>query len=413
MRELLNFIYDNEEAFRSKYRLDSLYSDFSVYRTTNPDGYQANISAWKRAITKASSAGLIPSKGGVMNDLFVIGTGEELARALETTNLGRPLALGAVIQDAVAKKEMIPLNDFLSTKTSIYHDGWSISPFSVIVWSLRQLGVLGDASNTNNKLAAGTLVVVANLEEVTREIITTVFAKTSYPDLLFTPRTFASEFSHIFAHPLSQTDLSILLTYLSRDRHLVSHNKHTIKFASPHSDDPPTPITESDTSIANLRALIQDLSAQIPRLISTVEKHDRTAREAVVRRDTTTARAALRSKKLVDATLSQRIATLHQLEEVFARIEAAASNVLAELNRKVGGVEGAEDVAEKLREQMETGGEERESGERKEGEARSGEDEGKVGGVGEEGAGGQRGRGEGEIASRVEGEDEREGGACY
>jgi charged multivesicular body protein 7 len=77
-------------------RLPSLYSDFTLQRHTNPDGYAANVAAWERALQKAAKAGLIPTPGD-MHDTLSIRTGEDLLRSLETKEWGRPLALERVI----------------------------------------------------------------------------------------------------------------------------------------------------------------------------------------------------------------------------------------------------------------------------------------------------------------------------
>ena len=65
-------------------------------------------------------------------------------------------------QDALAKKEMVPLQDFLNSPTSIYHRSWIPTPWQLLSWSLRQLGLAGGSSN--DKLAVGNFVVVANVE---------------------------------------------------------------------------------------------------------------------------------------------------------------------------------------------------------------------------------------------------------
>ena len=74
----------------------SLYSDFSLQRHTNPDGYSANLAAWHDVLQKAVRAGLVPSDT-TGPDILSLRTGEELLRALETKNEGRPLSLGIVI----------------------------------------------------------------------------------------------------------------------------------------------------------------------------------------------------------------------------------------------------------------------------------------------------------------------------
>lgn len=74
----------------------SLYSDFRHLRTTNPDGYAANIAAWQGTLANAAREGLLLTPGG-STDLLAIETGEELLRALQSPEWGRPAAIGTVI----------------------------------------------------------------------------------------------------------------------------------------------------------------------------------------------------------------------------------------------------------------------------------------------------------------------------
>jgi len=116
-----------------------------------------------RALSAASNAGLIPARTGANNDRFVLKTGEELSKALQTQEFGRPLAIGAVVQDAIDRKELVPLKDFLSTQKSIYAKTWVPTPWQAVSWGLKQLGVMG-GEPTEDKLVAGNFVVMANLE---------------------------------------------------------------------------------------------------------------------------------------------------------------------------------------------------------------------------------------------------------
>lgn len=149
--------------FFSRTRLASLYSDFRHQRSTNPDGYQANASAWLRALSAAAKAGLVPAQTDAQNDRLVLRTSDELARSLQTQEFGRPLALGAVVQDALDRKELVPLKEFLETKKSVYARSWIPTPWQAVSWGLRQLGVTGGES-VEDKLVAGSFVVMANLE---------------------------------------------------------------------------------------------------------------------------------------------------------------------------------------------------------------------------------------------------------
>lgn len=98
----------------------------------------------------------------------MIRTDGELARALERDDVGQPLALGAVLTDAVAKGDFVGLRMFLDSKTSLAPGGKkgvpSFSVGQVLSWGLRILGVGGGAEQGEDKLAVGDFVVMANVE---------------------------------------------------------------------------------------------------------------------------------------------------------------------------------------------------------------------------------------------------------
>ncbi|THY52702.1 hypothetical protein D6C97_06302 [Aureobasidium pullulans] len=375
MNDLVEFLRTHEEAFRSRNRLQSLYSDFRLQKTSNPDGYQANSRAWLRGLTAAARAGRLPpittTSGRPSHVAF--GSGEDLSRALNSTQWGRPLALGAVIQDALDKRDFVPLDDFLNSTKSVYAKTWIPSPWQLVSWGLKQVGV-ASLFGTSDKLSVGNFVVMANVEEAANAII----AKASELDQSLTSRIFSrdlfeSEFALVLDptanttdHPesaLSSTDFTILLRYLSRDKPYLSFTSTTIKLKHP-SETTPQPITQHDTDIANLRTLISALETQVNALTSRITTLDITAREAVAAKRTIQAKSALRSKKLAETTLHTRSATLSQLEETYTAIQSAADQVaivsamsastavLKSLHAEVGGIEGVEEVVDRLREEM-------------------------------------------------------------
>lgn len=107
MSELLSFILDHEDSFKNRARLSSLWSDFPLHKVANPDGYAANINAWKKALFHASRAGHIPATAGSAikkgvkesgtNDVLIMATGQQLARALEYRPWGIPSGLASVV----------------------------------------------------------------------------------------------------------------------------------------------------------------------------------------------------------------------------------------------------------------------------------------------------------------------------
>jgi charged multivesicular body protein 7 len=189
---------------------------------------------------------------------------------------------------------------------------------------------------------------------------------TSNTSRIFTTELFASTFAPaIGVNTLSSNDLSVLLTHLARDRSAIAFSSasQTVKFKSP-SEPEPSPITPEDANIASIRALISSIEPQIQQLTSRLSEFEKAARDAVAKKNNIAAKSALRSKKLTDTKLQQRITTLTQLEDVYAKIEQAADQVemvrimelssqtLGSLNQKTGGVERVQDVMEELRNQM-------------------------------------------------------------
>jgi charged multivesicular body protein 7 len=350
---------------RSQYRLPSLYADFRQQLETNPENYHANIAAWTKALSDAARAGVIPTQG-TTHDLLNIRTADELARALQHPQYGKPTCLPAVFHDAVLKKEMLPLKDFLASKVSIYKTSWIPSPWKVLQWSLRQAGVMGQP-RVPDKLGVGNYVVVKNVEVAADEILKKMKEHTSTADRVLSKADFLKRFSTTLnpASPLTKNDLDILLVHLARDKQAISYNVQTIKF-NPEHEAIPTPITSDDEAIANLRDTLANINAQILSLMEKIAAADAAVREAISGKQMVRAKAALRSKKLAETALAQRSDVALQLENVYHQLQSAADQVeiveamragadaLKNLNEKVGGTEGVQGVVDAVNEQMAT-----------------------------------------------------------
>lgn len=307
---------------------------------------------------------MIPTQGG--RDLLNIKTGEELARALQHGSYGRPVCLPAVFHDAVSKKEMIPLKDFMAAQTNIYKSSWVPSPWGVLQWGLRTVGVLGQPG-FGDKLELGNFVVLSNVEAAANEVLSKMNAHTSAVDRILSKNEFLKRYATVLnpAASLSSNDLDILLLHLARDKQAISYDKQTIKFKS-ENEVVPLPITQEDTAIAQLRDTIAKINAQLEPLSEKISSFNLAAREAVQSKQMIRAKAALRSKKLAESALAQRSDVALQLEGVYAKLQEAADQIeiveamrmsavaLKGLNKRVGGVEGVEGVVDALREEMST-----------------------------------------------------------
>lgn len=267
---------------------------------------------------------------------------------------------------------MVDLKDFMASDRSIYSKSWIPSPWAVLKWGLSQVGVpFGTGASyelSGGRLRSGNLVVVSALEERWKQI-QQIRDKgpQSLTDRILSREAFIHEVNTIIHQPLSDQDAAVFLRYLSRDKQVLSYDASTVKFRAPNTNNQQQqlePITQEDQHIASLKLLITNLTSQIATLQSRISTLQLTAREAVQQHNKATALSALRSKKLAERNLSSRSDTLHQLEEVYTKIEAAvdqvqvvrameaSAGVLKSLNKQVGGVERVSDVIDQLSEEM-------------------------------------------------------------
>lgn len=344
-------------------RLAALYSDFRHLRTTNPDGYAANIEAWRKGLADAVKGGHISNRGA-SGDLLIMNVDENLLNALESKEWGKPLALGMVVRDAVSKKEMMPAQEFLSAKESIYHKSWVLKPWDILSWGLRQLG-LAEGQNDEDKLPVGRFAVLANIESAAKELDRRVTGLTTRTDRIYSKKLFYEAFANVLGgkNQMTAADIEVLLKFMARDKGLLAYDGQTIKLRG-SSDTGTLSITSEDSTIASLKTLIEELQVQVDGLSEKVEKLSSTARDAIGRKNRISALAALRSKKLIESILSRQSATLLQLEDVYAKIGQAtdqvellrilqsSTNVLKALHMEAGGAERVDDIVYELKEQM-------------------------------------------------------------
>jgi charged multivesicular body protein 7 len=145
-------------------------------------------------------------------------------------------------------------------------------------------------------------------------------------------------------------------------RDVLTSHRQTIKFKS-SSDETPA-ITQQDTTIASIKTLLSTMSKQVTNLEAKIEELNMSAKTALANKNRISALSAVRSKKLAERNLKQRLDTLVQLEQIYSNIEQAAgqvelvqvmeasTGVLRGLHAQVGGAERVEDVLEELREEM-------------------------------------------------------------
>ncbi|KAG8527463.1 uncharacterized protein KY384_007615 [Bacidia gigantensis] len=342
-------------------RLPSLYSDFQVQRHSNPDGFDANYTAWIDALTKAARAAVLPSPGDTA-DTLSIQTGEDLLKALETPELGRPLALRAVVDEAVTQRRLIPENEFLSSPKSIYGRQWTIQPWWLLSWALKQINIFGPG-HSSPSLPARRFVVLQNAEDAGTKVCSKLGGKKRRVDRIYGMNAFKNEVVLALGlrDAISKNDVNILLKHLSRDMNAVSYDDEVVVFKD--SGDHSPALMEEDKSIASLKALISELQGQVELLSMNIEKATEKSKSALDRKNRALALTSLKSKRLIEKALEQRASTLSQLEELYFKIEQAAdqvimvqtmeasTTVLRKLQSEVGNLDRVQEIVEDLKEE--------------------------------------------------------------
>ncbi|KAL4807573.1 Snf7-domain-containing protein [Aspergillus unguis] len=380
MSDLLTYIL-SQDSFR-KSRLPSLYSDFSIQKKTNPDGYQVNVSAWEQALTKAARDGYISSTsisrrnsdGTVQRrtaNHLTVKADESLLRELEIAELGRPVALGAVFEDAMWNRTMIPVQLYKASSASLRKPQWglidttALSPWNVMTWGLKQIRGAVWSSSDGPRLQNQDLVLVGNLQEVGDKVVKQAMSTNpTRTDLVYSKESFTDSFATVLggSSELSSSDFDVLLLYLSRDKGAIAYDGKTIKFRP--TNDSPREITQQDTTIASIKTLTATMERQVSGLEKKIAELNAAAKTALSNKNRVSALAAVRSKKLAEHNLQQRLDTLAQLEQVHLKIEQAtdqveyvkvmeaSTGVLRGLNAQVGDVSKVDDVVDELRGEM-------------------------------------------------------------
>jgi charged multivesicular body protein 7 len=124
---------------------------------------------------------------------------------------------------------MIPVKEFLATERSIYSKSWVPSPWTVLQWGLRQIGLAGtgnyEGSSGARKLKTSSFVLVEALEEVAVQVLAVrEKGAQSLTDRIVSREEFSQNLATMRGARVSEEDVRILLRYLERDKQALSYN---------------------------------------------------------------------------------------------------------------------------------------------------------------------------------------------
>ncbi|TFK42436.1 Snf7-domain-containing protein [Crucibulum laeve] len=328
----------------SSSRLHALYSDFSRQKHSNPTSYYSNVDWWKRALETAVGAGIQQSADDTISTRIILQANRDLMERLKVERAGKPLALGAVINELRTSKSLIYLPEFLNMKASIYDPGWlPVRIISYVVgkplwWALEQAGVVGEdglfgssSSNHKNNSWWGDYVFVILLEKAADAVMEIHQNRLAGPgDALYSLDSFRKTFASCVggSRPvLSKMDAQVLIKYLGRDRGVLVVDSDIIKFIDAAALTEARTLTAVDRGLLELKTAVANLQSQIDGIQRRIDECTRKASTALQQKRKPLALSYLRSRKHLEDLLGKRLGSLGTLEATLISVETAAGDV--------------------------------------------------------------------------------------
>ncbi|KAK6199382.1 Snf7-domain-containing protein [Scheffersomyces amazonensis] len=316
-------------------RLRSLYSDFEHQKHLNPEGYEANITAWNDLLRDLLQT-------HVFDDSVVSFPtyNPDLATLLKIPIYGKPLSLGIILRELVKSHSLIPYSyynsgnqSYLKVLDKTYKLDDYLSPTSWIKWGLTTVGLGSEfnATTSNGELKHERYISWDLLTKVGNEIWNRIES-----DILQmgTHSCELSDNQRLFdfmkkVHPtLTKFDCELILTYLSRDvgkcKLLRQDNKVFIKFSSGN-------ITKEDIGIINLETSLFNINKRNEQLEGKIKDIDQKLKESFQINNKgdklTRQRHLLRLRKILQSSLNHSLGSYNELHQVLLKINDSTQNI--------------------------------------------------------------------------------------
>ncbi|KAI0321646.1 Snf7-domain-containing protein [Amylostereum chailletii] len=321
----------------SSSRLQSLYSDISRQKHSNPTSFNSNIAWWHATLDAVLANGWQPHSP----DKLIVHANPSLPDSLRYEGTGKPLCLSTVVAELANTRILIPHSQFINATQSIYDPGWL--PYRVasyvigkpLRWALQQMNIVGtdDAGHESDaerwRRVKGDYVSVPLVQRATEAVIARQRnTGISLSDALYSFDSFRAAYA---AHALpdvvlSDADLRVLLKHLQRDKRVLVTDKEVIKFID--TDAPETPeITAVDRGILELKTAVANLQSQVDGIHQKIDACTEKASTALRQKRKELALSYIRSRKHLSDLLTKRLGSLEVLQSTLIRVEASADDI--------------------------------------------------------------------------------------
>ncbi|CAO1621751.1 unnamed protein product [Sympodiomycopsis kandeliae] len=329
--------------------LPSLYSSLSSLRSSNPSAYRANVDWWNKHLSQSVAQGSSRTVKGKAKetDRLVLKVDEDLLDGWTIEEVGRPMGLATVVNDLSQSGHLIQLRAYLNSPTpfssplssssskSRIPSARSVAGFVIgkpLWWALSQMGISGQGDEEEDEMrewqkVKGQWVVWANLEAVGEKVFKAHIAKgaSSPLDCLYSLTSFKSLIADTNPE-LSETDIRVLLKYLSRDRKVASVESNLIKLSNSEYNDV-EPITEDDRGLSSVKETHSKLSSQIDELSTRILTLETKSKEALHLHQKSKALSYLKERKLLSDLLDKRLGSKSTLDGILIKIEQTMDNI--------------------------------------------------------------------------------------
>ncbi|KAG9021763.1 hypothetical protein FS837_006995, partial [Tulasnella sp. UAMH 9824] len=249
-------------------RFQALYSDVYWLKQSNPEAFQSSV-------VKKSKQPQPQSNGHL-----VLHASDKLAEALRWDKVGRPIGLGAVLEDLAADKTIIALPTFLKSVVSIHYQpslAYRVASFVVgrplwWAWSIRVLvNERAEMSELSRRLCGAIYPQGATISQRRSK-------PPGFTESLYKRQSFQAEVESVGLKgtTMSLLDVGVVMKYLKRDAEGGRRSGERMGLPGTIRDVfkltvPADGITEVDFGVLEIKATLQKLTDQISGVEQRVE----------------------------------------------------------------------------------------------------------------------------------------------
>ncbi|CCG21755.1 hypothetical protein CORT_0B00320 [Candida orthopsilosis Co 90-125] len=253
-------------AFKES-RLNSLYSNFQKNKQLNPEGYQANIRAWKTLFTKIITSDKFESESVTSIPTY----SPNLKESLSLHPYNEPQNLNNILQEFVNDRFLIPASLYLTARENYFitiSSQFSISQyFSMNAWqqwrALKNYSVVEQGRLVDDRFIYWDELV--RLGQKVAKIIETKVKGDTYSSTLFNYNLLFDELSKYMT--ITSVDYNLLLKHSSRDIGLLQTKDVNgivyIKISQKEISPEDEAVIQVKQTIKNLETRIKEVESKL------------------------------------------------------------------------------------------------------------------------------------------------------